>query len=308
MTLPPLPIRTRAYDGEGVDSYAHRAAARNYTTVKDTEDWLRRLGVLHGKDRRDPARKQAWRQLGALHDTAFTAPDILGGDWVTERELCHRCAPTVAYTTFLPRPRPEDAPDTWKPDMTTEPPTVNHLSAPARGRLPGVGRVCLRHRRWIDGPQVDVTGRRDILRAERRYRQVLAPRHVLFDSPVMREAAQVAAVSADPSRVADLQQTTGLPLSAVLYPEQVAFAVLMCSPAFLRMVGCTGPRPDLVALIDTVIGQTVPVTADAQPYRARSRLLAFANRLDRFVWNARAKDADPDDGAYNVLRLLDETD
>ena len=108
--------------------------------------------------------------------------------------------------------------------------------------------MCLRHRRWIDGPQVDVTGRRDTLRAERRYRQVLAPRHVLFDSPVMREAAQVAAVSADPSRVADLQQTTGLPLSAVLYPEQVAFAVLMCSPAFLRMVGCTGPRPDLVSI------------------------------------------------------------
>ena len=67
-------------------------------------------------------------------------------------------------------------------------------------------------------------------------------------------------------------------------------------------------RPDLVTLIDTVIEQTVPVTADAQPYRARSRLLAFANRLDRIVWNARAKDADPDDGAYNVLRLLDETD
>jgi len=95
--------------------------------------------------RRHPARLQAWRTLGRLRDTAFTAPQYILDEEVTERALCLRCT----------------------------------RGEPARGRLPELGMVCIRHRQWLGSPQADLHNYRPALIAERQFRHHLAARNVL---------------------------------------------------------------------------------------------------------------------------------
>src|SRR5699024_2040755 len=120
----------------------------NFTTIQDVEDVLRARGHLATSRRDHPDRVQVWRVPGATNPRMFTTSKVVGGEWVTERVLCRQC--TRGQT--------------------------------ARGRLPGVGQVCLRHRRWLGHPQVDVSGHRDLNRAEKRFRSQLAYRGVMFDS------------------------------------------------------------------------------------------------------------------------------
>ena len=304
----PFPLRARAYRGESVDSYAPRLAARNYTDVAETENWLRREHGLGGKDKRDPARLALWRELGALHPSAFTQPRQVGGNWVTDRVLCRRCAPPVTITRFFPRPRPSDAPDGWEPDLSTEPPKTTAPSPPAVGRLPDVGMVCLRHRRWLGTPQVDVHDRTDLMASERRFRRVLAPRGVTFDAPVMRLALEAAAAASGPATLPD-----GEPLDRVLYPLQVRFACLVIDPLFLTAVALPrrGPDglPDLAsrnATIRVAVARILPCTDDEYLWRAEGRIQMIAHRLMRHVLDTRAPDGAIPGDAWNLSRFLRE--
>lgn len=119
MRIEPLPIPTRLLGGEVVNSYAGRHARNNGLRADEIEQALRETDQFpRSKGKRHPERLAAWRALGGLHERAFTEPQAVHGNWVIERPLCSRCVP-----------RPEEG----------------------TGRLPWVGWVCLKHKRWIKG-------------------------------------------------------------------------------------------------------------------------------------------------------------
>lgn len=269
--LQPLPIRVHPFGGESVDSYAGRLSRANFTTIQDVEDVLRARGHLATSRRDHPDRVQVWRVLGATDPRMFTIPKVTGGEWVTERLLCRKC--TRGQT--------------------------------ARGLLPSVGQVCLRHRHWLGHPQVDVSGHRDLVRAEARFRSHLASRGVIFDSLVMAEALRCAISSCDPDRTRDKTEE-GLAVEAVLYPAQVALAAFMCSPGFLEPTGqrskaVLDTRRRRIHEIAIAVTQEAP---DPEPERAVARLQHVAYTLDRYVTNdPRSPDSSTGD-PWNLLRHL----
>lgn len=91
MRIAPLPVHTRLYHGESLDSYIRRHAARNYCTPSDIDRALRERGVVKSKNRRDPARLQAWLDLADMAVGRFTAPEYVLDQEVTERALCLSC-------------------------------------------------------------------------------------------------------------------------------------------------------------------------------------------------------------------------
>lgn len=123
MRLAPLPIPTRVYRSEGVDSYSRRHAAHTHCHPSDVDHACVSKGILTTAARRHPERLQDWRALGGLRDTAFTAPERILDEEVTERTLCLGCAD----------------------------------GEPARGRIPEFGMVCIRHRRWRGWPPIPTT-------------------------------------------------------------------------------------------------------------------------------------------------------
>ncbi len=134
-------------------------------------------GILTTMGRRHPARLQAWRTLGRLRDTAFTAPLHILDEEVTERALCRRCS----------------------------------RGEPAHGRLPDLGMVCLRHRQWLGSPQADLHDYHPALAAERHFRHHLATRNVLHDSLPMlisRECASPAIIEEAKSLIGETKRAS----------------------------------------------------------------------------------------------------
>lgn len=267
----PLPVPVRPFDGETVDSYAGRLSAANFSTIEDIEEALVQRGQLGTRRRDHPERVQVWRVLGATHPRMFTTPKVVGGEWVTERVLCRKCTRGQA----------------------------------ARGLLPAVGQVCLRHRRWLGHPQTDVPGETELLRAEAKFRTRLVPRGVMFDSLVMAEALRCAISSCDPDRTRDKAQD-GLAVEAVLYPSQVAFADFMCSPGFLEPTGqrskaVLDARRRRIHEIAIVVTRDAP---DPEPERAVARLQHVAYTLDRYVTNNPRSPGASTDDPWNLLRHI----
>lgn len=273
MTPPPLPVPTRICGGEDVNSYAHRASKRNHTDVRTVEESLRERGILVSRSRSAPERVHAWRCLGGLHGFTFETPEVIANQKVAIRQLCLRCT---------------------KGDF-------------AYGRAPHIGMVCLRHKQWLGEPQSDLRRFPAALAAERHYRNRLVPHAVLFDSTVMLIGRECASVSVGPQEAARRRAMAQLEDSAAaLYPETVAFARLLSGSAFLTLA--TGPRAQdrlLNRLIEREVARIVPDNEDTEPWRAQSRIRYVARRLARQVSEARAREREPDDGYYNLLRLLD---
>ncbi len=121
MTLRPLPVPTRLFGGEGVETYSRRAAERNGTDARWIEKALWDMDIVRSLSPRHPTRLQAWRELGGLRDDAFVMPDTIGGDWVTDRFFCRVCT----------------------------------AGLDVRGRAPHVGLVCVRHKRGSSQIAVD---------------------------------------------------------------------------------------------------------------------------------------------------------
>lgn len=243
--IEPLPVPTRVFHGEIVTSYARRHAANNFTTERDVQ-----ASVRHRGD--GPTELEAlWRQLGGLHHTAFTVPSHLGGTPVTERPLCLRC-------------------------------TRGH---PARGRLPEVGFVCLRHRRWIgEGTQTDLaSGFAEVLGAERRFRRLLVPRGVMIASLAMTAAGEAA-------REAVGGEGT---LGAIrAYPEQIRVAtVLSDTPLMWQVTDPELPATDRTEQLKAAIGKVTTLRDRSAQWRLHARLshtLADAVRVRRqHTWTHR---------------------
>jgi hypothetical protein len=273
MTLAPLPIPTRVYRGENIDSYSRRHATRNHCQPSDVDRALREHGILTTAARRHPQRLQAWRTLGGLHDTAFTEPDRLHDEEVTERALCLRCTD----------------------------------GEPARGRTPEIGMVCIRHRRWLGSPQAHLHEHYPALVAERHFRHHLATRHVLHDSLPMligRDCASPAIIGND--EIANRRNQTGIDdLAALTYPEQVQIARLLTRPPFLR--AATDPDGDEAhrhALVAAEVEKIIPARGEADPWRAISRVSTVIHRLTALRRDARTYGVPIRDTYYNILRLI----
>jgi hypothetical protein len=248
MRLAPLPIPTRVYRGENLDSYSRRHAAHNHCAPSDVDRALREHGILTSTGRRHPELLQAWRALGRLRDTAFTAPERILDEEVTDRALCLRCS----------------------------------RGEPARGRVPELGMVCIRHRRWLGSPQVDLHGYYPALIAERQFRRHLAARNVLHDSLPMLIGGDCASPAiVGHNEIARRRDGTAINDPwALTYPEQVKIARLLTRPTFLR--AATDPDADdgkRHALTAREVEKIIPDRGDADPWRATNRVWTAITHL-----------------------------
>jgi hypothetical protein len=273
MRLAPLPIPTRVYRGENVDSYSRRHAAHNHCAPSDVDCALREHGILTTMRRQHPERLRAWRALGGLRDTAFTAPERILDEEVTERALCRRCT----------------------------------RGEPARGRLPELGLVCIRHRRWLGSPQADLRDYYPALVAERHFRHHLAAREVLHDSLPMligRACASPAIIGA--TAIARRRDKFCVDaVEALTYPEQVKIARLLTQPQFL----CTATDPDVEAsqrsaLVTTEVEKIIPSRDDADPWRATNRVWTAITHVTERRRDARTYGIPMRDTYYNILRFI----
>ncbi len=270
MRLEPLPFRTRLGHGEVVDSWAPRHAMNNGTTVKDIDAILRRQRVVTSRSPRDPERAKAWRALGNLHERAFTEPQVVNGNWVIERSLCGRCMPHL-----------EDG----------------------MGRLPWVGWVCLKHKRWIRGhEQTDLARFGEALVAERHWRGRLAPRGVVVDSPLLLLAEESATVGISKAAFEERAERVRHPSPGLLvYPETVSLARLLSRRSFLDAVLGDAPSPWKRALVEREVRSILPDALDAENWRALARVWDFVLSLQDVVRDARWLGQVPED-RWNVLR------
>jgi len=250
VTIQPLPVPTKIFGGEGLISYASRHAARNGTSVEEIERALSQTGAMaKTRHRHTPERLQAWRDLGALHHTAFTTPPEIAGAVVIDRPLCLPCTD----------------------------------GANATGRLPRIGWVCARHRRWLGTPQHDIRALPELLAAERHYRRVLAPRGVLARSPVMQLARERAIVGTGRIILATRSRRAGTSnVNLLTYPETVRTARLITSPAFNTRILQTGLRPgERHALSVRATSGFFPEAEDDESWRAAHRITAMFNAIAR---------------------------
>jgi hypothetical protein len=281
MRLQPLPVPTRIYGGEGVVSYSHRHAARNHSRAADIEAGVRERGVRLGRGNKGhpaPERQDIWRQLGNLHQSAFTTPTKINGDPISDRRLCLRCTRGNSAT----------------------------------GRLPLVGLVCLRHKRWIgSSPQVDLHTWIPALTAERHLRNHLSARGVLFDSFAMelgRACAKPVFIGIE--EIERRRQQTGIDtVAALVCPEQVRFARMLTSRTFLEYVSDPAREArDRRARVTRETRKILPVWDDSESWRVTESIWDVARRLtqlrrDSLLWGAPVRDAH-----YNLLRFIDLPD
>lgn len=274
MNQPLLPwsMPTRCFNGETITSYARRHAARNHVPLKEADTWLRSSDTYLSYSPFHPDRVQAWREIGGLHQSAFTTPKSLSGNWISERALCLGCTKGQA----------------------------------AYGALPRAGNICLRHRRWLPAPTQPAVTDRAVLAAERHFRSRLAAKHVLFDSPPMRLAYELAAVTTDGAFAAAERDRTGLPEAAVLYASQVRFATLLTSRSFLSRI--TDPNVDGEERNKVIRERVLALTPDSDEmgrWRAEGRIQHVAHRLQRARMDATYRDLPVRDDEWNLVRHLD---
>lgn len=271
MTLQPLPIQTKIYHGETVSSYAHRAAISNHTTPREVELELQSRGILTSTARSADSRARAWRQLGQLHTDPFQTPTTHSDNPVHERTLCLRCC----------------------------------RGQPASGRLPAVGLVCLRHRRWLGQPQLDLHDYPPAMTAERRFRTLHAKRSLLYDCETMRIGLEAAAFALRFDLGMRRQRTRITDDHVLLYREQVAMAQTLTSRYFLD-TACNPrvPAPARRAFVDTQVQKTLDVSRDhPNLWRAGGRIWVVVRALANELLDASLVGRKPTDHVFNLRQF-----
>lgn len=271
MRIEPLPIPTRLLGGEVVNSYAGRHARNNGLRADEIEQALRETDQFpRSKGKRHPERLAAWRALGGLHERAFTEPQAVHGNWVIERPLCSRCVP-----------RPEEG----------------------TGRLPWVGWVCLKHKRWTRGDQqVDLAGFGAALVAERHWRGTLRGRGIVVDSPLLLLAEECATVGISKAVLEERAERVGHHSPGLLvYPETVKIARLLSRRSFLDAVLGEAPSRWKRALVEREVRSILPDSPDAESWRALARIWDMVLDLQDVLRDARWLGHEPSD-RWNVLR------
>lgn len=200
--LGPLPIKVRLFHGENSASFAHRLAEANSLTP----EWIRKAAQSLGWPiptlQKPSETLPLWRTLGGLHSAAFDYLQQDGSGPGAGRQLCLKC--TAGRTAI--------------------------------GDPPGVGHVCIRHRRWFGEPQSNVHHLPEVIAAEKRWNRVLNHRQVHVFSRTF-DLANRAAVRAVPESIwGDRQARSGFPAAdrdLLVYPEAVKLACLITDTRFL---------------------------------------------------------------------------
>ena len=270
MKLQPLPVRTKIYAGESVDSLAHRAAERNHTTVNAVETKLRHIGAITSRSRSHHARLEVWRQLGSLRADTFSTPKMLDDNLIRERNLCLRCT----------------------------------CGESAVGRLPGIGMVCLRHFRWLGRPQVDIRDFHPARTAEKRFRSRLFKRGLLFNSPAMVIGFEAAIVALGVNELERRQTISGISAVEVLaYREQVAVAQLLTSPHFLD--NACSPRirdPVRYRFVSNEFVKMMGTTEQHDLWGGTEKVWSVVRALTNKLRDAESLGDQPDDTEFKLLR------
>lgn len=266
----PLPVPTRLVGGEGVSTYASRHAAHNFSNFKDIERAARERGYPLSNARSAPGRLALWRRLGDLHERAFTEPQTVNGNWIIDRALCSRCMPHL-----------EDG----------------------IGRLPWVGWVCLKHKRWMRGDQqVNLARFGEALVAERHWRGTLTPRGVVVDSPLLLLAEECATVGISKALLEEREERVRRSSPGLLvYPETVRIARLLSRPSFLDAVLSEATGRWKRAMVEREVKAILPDAEDAENWRALARVWDMVLSLQDCVRDARWLGQVPED-RWNVLR------
>ncbi len=269
--IAPLPVRTRLIGGEGLPTYRTRHAANNLTTVVDVERYVEEQGGQRlSKSPRHPEVLQSWRELGNLHERAFTEPQTVAGNWVVDRDLCTRCGP------------PHEQ---------------------ARGRLPWIGWVCLKHKRWMRGDeQTDLARFGEALVAERHWRGTLVPRGIVVDSPLVLLAEECATVGLSKAILEERGERLRHSSPGLLvYPETVKIARLLSRPSFLDAVLGESPGSWKRTLVEREMKAILPEAEGAENWRAIARVWDLVLDLQDAVRDARWLGQVPED-RWNVLQ------
>lgn len=270
MRLEPLPFRTRLVNGEGITSWAPRHALNNGSTVKDIDAILRRQGAFTSQSPNDSGRVSAWRRIGGLHERAFSEPKTVAGNWVVDRPLCERCTPRYRYM---------------------------------RGRLPRIGMVCVKHRRWLGEPQVDLRCFGEAVVAERHWRGTLTPRGIVVEAPVIVLAEECARVGLAKNVLEQRSLLVSVPSPALLvYPETVRLARLLSRTSFLAAALGEAPSSWKRAMVEREVGTFLPDAPDAENWRAVARVWDMVLDLQALVREARLLGHAPED-RWNLLRF-----
>lgn len=265
----PLPVPTRLVGGEAVASYAQRHASRNFSTAKEIEKAAQEQGFSVPGAKAASERAILWRDLGGLHERAFTESQVVAGNWVTDRPLCERCAPAHER---------------------------------ARGRLPRIGMVCVRHKRWLGKDQVDLADVGEAIVAERHWRGTLSPRGVVVECPVVLLAEEAATVGISKAVLEQRAQQVSVPSPALLvYPETVRLARLLSRPSFLDVALGDAPSAWKRALVEREVSAILPEVEDAESWRALARVWDLVLGLQDVLRDARLLGTVPED-QWNVLR------
>ncbi|MFX4270733.1 hypothetical protein ACQBAR_08965 [Propionibacteriaceae bacterium Y1685] len=261
---------TRLVGGEAVASYSQRHASRNFSTAKEIEKAAEEQGFSVPGTKSASERVTLWRDLGGLHERAFTEPQIVAGNWVIERPLCERCAPAHER---------------------------------ARGRLPRIGMVCVRHKRWLGQEQVDVAPIAETIVAERHWRRLLTPCGIVVECPVVLLAEEAATVGISKAVLEERAQRVAVPSPALLvYPETVRLARLLTRPSFLDAVLGDATAAWKRTMVEREVGMVLPDAEDAENWRAVARVWDLVLGLQDVVRDARLLGTVPED-RWNVLRL-----
>ena len=243
--LSSLPIHVSLYPGETPTSYWSRLCAANAITEKDL--WL----SLRKRDQALPIRvtpRSALTQIEVLgglaagvlrRDTGGLACGHGGATRQVECPTCRLIPPAVVLCTRC---------------------AAGHRIVVSRFH----GPVCLRHRRWCDGPgEVDVIARPDHLAAQRVLNGPLALRGVPYRSPEVGAAAELLTLhspgdGAERAREEEVRS----------FAQCVKLTVLLTDSRLVNilMVPTVG-RYALAMMLDRI------VTAHAMGNRAAERLL-----------------------------------
>lgn len=259
-----LPVRVGCFQGEGLISYARRAAAANHLTVEDVESALRSQGYVFPQRRESEERRNIWRILGGLHSSAFTETEQDVTVPLSYRQLCAKCS----------------------------------AGQPATGLLSAIGGdVCLRHRRWLgDGVQVDVSGAPEFLTAERTFHRVLMGRGLSLGSVVFmncRGIGQCLPEHVVQSRLQRLRlREAGTELLG--YPETVALAVMLTNDAFLDQVLSPARPESRRAFLDQRTAAAVHPMELVESWRIRNVLWNSLKMDYEHLTSTRLRGVEPD--------------
>lgn len=236
--LSPLPVAVRIFHGENARSYAGRLLRSNGVDLLTLSTWLRVEHDVHAA-MGSPEWMEVLRTLGRLAPNTLNAPTwTTKGEWVTDRRLCIECCDGYICS----------------------------------GRLPTVGKICLKHHRWLDTGTV--VNNDLAIAAEKSFQKTLVPRGETYDGLAMARAFTTALLCGVP-RTAD-----GADLEHEYFAAQVALAERLLE--LVARSDAVGGEPRILeSELATVLG---PFLVDVEYWRGVEpvrRTLVELRGLDR---------------------------